>query len=255
MKWITPGGFKYSFYADLLEQSHLLVAGATGSGKSVIISGLIYTALYSSPENVGFILCDKKMVELVKYAKLPHVIKYADTLPDILAALEYAQALMMRRFAEMKRRGVVESTEKHIYVIVDEFADLMLKNSDREHNSLCRGCESAIQSIAEMGRAAHVHIVLATQAPNRQVIKANVAVNMTAKIALHCESAIESRQIIGTKGAEDLPRYGDCLYKKPGELTHLTNIPMIPAEELAERVKWWTDQTRGALHRLFRRSA
>lgn len=246
MTWTTPAGTRNNFYHDVLQQPHTLIAGATESGKSVIINSLIYTALYQSPNNVGFILCDPKRVELSQYVNFPHTLRYAETIPEILQALGYVSALVERRFVDMKRHGVKERAEKHIYVIIDEYADLILN---------CKPSElKAMQHIAELGRATHVRLILATQAPNRQVIKANVAVNMTAKIALRCYAAIESRQIVGQAGAELLPQYGDCLYKEPGNgIQHYTSIPVIPEDELAARIQWWASQNK--ILRLFRRLA
>lgn len=249
MYWKMPTGTIYTLYQSMLQESHLLIAGTTGSGKSVVLNALIYTALYKSPNKVGFVLCDPKMVELSRYAKLPHVLRYADTLDNIASALQMAHALMMNRFRDMKRAGQVETTERDIYVIVDEFADLVTRGADRKENAVRKACEGYIESIGKLGRAAHVHLILATQAPNRQTIKANIVLNMTARLALHCDSPIESRQIIGRPGAELLPLYGQGIYKTPREMD-TWNLPMIPQTAISERVKWWTNQTT-FLHRLF----
>lgn len=251
MKWTTPSGPRYDLYADMLQQSHLLIAGATGSGKSVVLNALIYTALYKAPSEAAFVLCDPKMVELSRYAKLPHVLRYADTLQDISAALQMAHALMMNRFRDMKRTGQVETTERDIYVIVDEFADLVIRGANRQENAMKKACEGYIESIGKLGRAAHVHLILATQAPNRQTIKANIVLNMTARLALHCDSPIESRQIIGRPGAELLPMYGQGIYKTPREM-ETWELPMVPQADISERIKWWTNQNGGFLSRLFR---
>jgi S-DNA-T family DNA segregation ATPase FtsK/SpoIIIE len=151
---------------------------------------------------------------------------------------------MEARFCDMERRGLVETDKGHLYVIIDEYADLMLNCTKSQLK--------VIQHIAELGRAAHVHLILATQAPSRQVITAPIAVNMTCKIALRCDSAIESRQIIGRPGAEQLPQYGDCLIKIPSQgIHHYTNVKMYTDAELAERVSWWTSQ-HPIVNRLFR---
>lgn len=254
--WTTPAGEVYDFYQDALKQSHLLIAGVTGSGKSVIINALIYTALYKSPNNVAFILCDPKMVELSRYAKLPHVLRYADTLEGIKNALQYAHAVMMSRFAEMKKQGIQETTERDIYVIVDEFADLVTKGASREENAVKRACESCIESIGKLGRAAHVHLILATQAPNRQTIKANIALNMTARIGLRCEYPTESRQVIGDNSLCNFPNpmiehRAECKYKTAAGIVHY-NVPMIPAEDITTRIEWWTSQNKGFFKRLFK---
>ena len=250
MKWTTPSGTRYDLYADMLQQSHLLIAGATGSGKSVVLNALIYTTLYKAPSEAGFIMVDPKMVELSRYAKLPHVLRYADTLSDIASTLQYAHSLMMGRFSSMKRAGQVETTERDIYVIVDEFADLVTKGADRKENAVRKACEGYIESIGKLGRAAHIHLILATQAPSRATLRANITLNMTARLALHCDSPIESRQVIGRPGAELLPRFGQGIYKTP-EGIDTWELPMIPQEAIAERIRWWTTQNGGFLRRLF----
>lgn len=258
MKWTTPSGTRYDLYADMLQQAHLLIAGSTGSGKSVVINALIYTTLFKAPCQAAFILCDPKMVELSRYAKLPHTLRYADTLEDIKDALEYAHALMMDRFNVMKRTGEVETTEKDIYVVVDEFADLVAKGANRQKNAIKRACEDAIESISKLGRAAHVHLILATQAPNRQTLKANIVLNMTAKLALRCMYPIESKQIIGIPAAVTLPdpkteHRAEGYYQHGLELERY-ELPMIPQEEIKARIKWWTDQKPGwFLSKLFGR--
>lgn len=257
MVWNTPSGTRYALYADMLQQNHLLIAGVNGSGKSVVINALIYTALFQSPAKVNFILCDPKMVELSRYERLPHTLRYADTLPSIASALEYAHKLMMERFRDMKRAGVVETTEKDIYIIVDEFADLVCKGPDRAENKLRATCEQYVESIGKLGRAAHVHLILATQAPNRKTLKANIILNMTAKLALRCMYPIESKQIIGIPNAVTLPdpkwEHRAQGYYQHGLELELYNLPMIPPEEIATRIKFWTDQVKrkGFLSRLF----
>lgn len=250
MKWTTPAGEIYTLYKSMLKESHLLIGGATGSGKSVVINALIYTALYKAPTEAAFVLCDTRMVELSRYAKLPHVLRYADTLSDITNALQMAHALMMDRFKAMKRSGHVETADRDIYVIVDELADLVTKGANRQENALRKSCEGYIESIGKLGRAAHVHLILTTQAPNRQTLKANIVLNVTARLALHCDSSIESRQMIGRSGAEFLPKYGQGIYKTP-EGMDTWNLPMIPQEDISERIKWWTNQN-GFLSKLFR---
>ncbi len=263
-QWITPAGKSYNLYQNMLEQSHLLIAGSTGSGKSVVINAILYHALFKAPQDAPgccqLILCDPKRVELVRYKALPHVLRFANTLQTIADALTYAHSIMMARYADMEKRGLVDWDGGDLYIIVDEFADLILHNSDRAENRTRTAIESTIQSLAQMGRAAHVHLIMATQAPNRKTIKANIVLNMTARLALKCESPIESKQIVGIAGAELLPdpRVEHCahgLYKTGFDVAKW-NLPMIPPEEITERVKWWTDQVKptGFLSRLFGRS-
>lgn len=259
MTWTTPAGRYPTAYKKMLKEPHLLIAGATGSGKSVLLNGLIYTALFDAPCETQFILCDPKMVELDRYKSLPHVLRYAETTEDIDLALQEAHRLMMARFAAMKRAGQVETTGRDIYIIVDELADLVTRGADKAENKLKSSIESSIESIGKLGRAAHVHLILATQDPSRKTLKASIVKNMVAKVALRCDEAIDSRQIIGRAGAELLPRYGELLYKTPetSAPVHYVNVPMIPPEQIAAQVKWWTDQTRPFqfLRKLFKKTA
>lgn len=246
MTYTTPGGTRHSLYGDMLKQNHLLIAGATGSGKSVVINALIYTALLNGPGKSAFILCDPKMVELSRYRRLPHVLEYADTLEGIAEALTYAHDIMMARFSRMKAAGEVETSERDIHIIVDEFADLVTRGADREENKLRTICESKIESIGKLGRAAHVHLILATQAPNRKTIKANIVLNMTARVALRCEYPTESKQIIGQPWAVDLPdpkveHRAEAYYKHGLELD-LCNIPMIDPDEIRRVIAHWEAQ-------------
>lgn len=237
MTWTTPAGTIYDFYEDALSQPHLLIAGATGSGKSVIISGMIYTALYKSPEKVNFILLDPKRVELVQYKRLPHTVRYASEPADMINALRLSISIMEDRYRRMQKKGLRKSSDPDLYVIVDEYADLISVNK-RQTKPLC-------QRIAQLGRAANVHLILATQRPTRDIVDGAIKVNMDSRIALRCPTPQDSRNIIDVKGAELLPKYGDCYYKTPDNgLQHFTNIPMIPEAELEARVKWWTGQNK-----------
>ena len=123
--WTTPQGEYYSLYGDMLKQPHLLIAGATGSGKSVVINGLVYAALHDSPARVELILIDPKRVELVDYKTLPHTIKYASEPGDMVQALEKAMEITESRYKAMQRDRVKKYSGGAVYVIIDELADLM----------------------------------------------------------------------------------------------------------------------------------
>lgn len=233
-QWRTPGGQAKNICLDMLQQPHLLIAGSTGSGKSVLINSLIYTALYKSPESVQFVFIDPKLVELKHYRNLPHCIKYASNIPDIVNTLEGCVRLMMSRYTQFAE-GQTQSTQPDVFIVIDEFADL-IQTADKT-------AEDCIVRIARLGRAANIHLILATQSPCRQVITAAIKVNMVSRIALRCEEAIESRQIISTKGAETLPNYGYGLYRTPTiRQPQLVKVPMTPFNDLVGRVKWWTKQ-------------
>ncbi len=250
MKYVKPGGTLDSLYDDMLHQYHLMIAGQTGSGKSVAINGLIYTALYHSPleqeGGIRFILIDPKMLELGAYKNLPHTITYADKPAAIIAALKQASDIMEQRLARAKKARVKEWTQEgDLYVIVDEFADLMLEQKKQ--------AEPILAHIAQLGRAVHVHLVLATQSPSRQVITPRIKLNISASAALHCREAIESRQILGHKGAEELPQWGECIYQTP-YLEGTYNVYKVPEEAIAERVRWWEKQKNPISRWCFRRN-
>ena len=235
--WFTPAGEMSNLMLDMFKQPHLLIAGATGSGKSVLINTLIYTALFKAPGAVMFVLIDPKRVELVQYKKLPHTIRYASEPLDIIQALTETISIMENRFTEMQEAGQKETQRGHIYVIIDEFADLMTTQK--------RQTLPQLQRIAQIGRAAHIHLIAATQRPTRDIINGQIKVNMDSRVALRCPTAQDSRNIINVKGAELLPRFGYGYYLTPETMQPvLIEIPYTVPEALDARVRWWTDQKR-----------
>lgn len=229
-EWRTPPGQVYSLYRDMLKQPHLLIAGATGSGKSVVINGLVYTAMYDSPAAVQFILIDPKRVELVDYKPLPHTLMYASEPGEMVEALEKAMEITESRYKAMQRQRVKKYPGGALYVIIDELADLM--------TTARRQVQSLIQRLAQVGRAANVHIIAATQCPLATVIPTPIKVNFDSRVALRTRSAQDSRNILGLTGCELLPRYGQGYYMTPDGLK-LYNIPMQPQEDINALVKYW----------------
>lgn len=238
--YTTPKGTIKVLYEDMLKQPHLLIAGTPGSGKSVTVNALIYTALYNHPfendENSSqFILIDPKRVELVQYKDLPHTLRYAYTKDDMRKALQYASDIIEARYTLMAKQGVKKYKGSDIYVIVDEFADLMLTDKKR--------VAPLVQHIAQVGRAAKVHMILCTQCPLREVIPTAIKANFDARLGLRTRSKQDSRNILGCGGCELLPRYGKGFYMKP-EFTQpeLFDLPMVEQEEIDRIVKHWMEQ-------------
>lgn len=229
-EWRTPPGQVYSLYRDMLKQPHLLIAGTTGSGKSVVINGLVYTAMYDSPAAVQFILIDPKRVELVDYKPLPHTLMYASEPGEMVEALEKAMEITESRYKAMQRQRVKKYPGGALYVIIDELADLM--------TTARRQVQPLIQRLAQIGRAANVHIIAATQCPLATVIPTPIKVNFDNRVALRTRSAQDSRNILGLTGCELLPRYGQGYYMTPDGLK-LYNIPMQPQEDINALVKYW----------------
>ena len=236
--WETPQGSYYNLFADMLTQPHLLVAGATGSGKSVVINGLVYTALYDSPAAVQFILIDPKRVELVDYKPLPHTVQYASEPGEMVQALEKAMEITESRYRAMQAQRVKKYSGAALYVIIDELADLM--TTDRRH------VQPLLQRLAQIGRAANVHIIAATQCPLSAVIPTPIKVNFDSRVGLRTRSKQDSRNILGLPGCETLPRYGQGYYMTPAGL-QLYNIPMYSPAEVQRLVDYWKHHSRPRL--------
>lgn len=226
----TPSGSYPLLYQDMLRQPHLLVAGATGSGKSVVINGIIYTALYNSPQQIQFILIDPKRVELVQYRHIPHCIRYASEPNEMIQALNYAMYLTEDRYKHMQKTKTRKYQGSAFYIVIDELADLMTTNR--------RDVQPLIQRLAQIGRAANIHIIAATQCPLTAVIPTPIKVNFDSRVGLRTRSKQDSRNVLGIPGCEMLPRYGQGYYMTPEGLT-LYNIPMIDDIEIDRLVNYW----------------
>ena len=210
---------------NIAKLPHMLIAGTTGSGKSVCMNSIIISLLYkASPEDVRLIMVDPKMVELGIYNGIPHLLIPVVTDPKKAAgSLQWAVTEMMRRYRAMSDAGVrdldsynsiIESQEMEgeklpkVVVIIDELADLMLVAAKEVEESICR--------IAQMGRAAGIHLIIATQRPSADVITGLMKANIPSRIAFAVASAMESRIILDTQGAEKLVGKGDMLFAPIG---------------------------------------
>jgi len=231
MKYKTPSGAVYTLYKDMLSQPHLLIAGATGSGKSVVINGLIITALYDSPGKARFILIDPKRVELIDYKTLPHTLKYASEPGEMVQALQDAMTLTETRYKTMQAQRIKKYQGAAVYIVIDELADLMTTQK--------KTVAPLIQRLAQIGRAANVHIIAATQCPLSAVIPTPIKVNFDSRVGLRTRSRQDSRNILEMSGCERLPRYGQGYYMTPQGLT-LYNIPMITEDEQKRIIDHWT---------------
>ena len=245
MNMTTPSGVKYRLFDDMAEHPHLLVAGATGSGKSVVINGIIANLLYRFPgDELGgakLILIDPKRVELAAFKKLPHTIRYASEPAEMLSALREAMEITESRYKAMQKRGEKKYSGADIYVVIDEFADLMTTQR--------RNIAPLIQRLAQIGRAARVHIILATQTPIAKILPTEIKCNFDARVGLRTRSAQDSRNIIGLSGLESLPRYGKGYYMRPG-VEGTLEIPYVDEKELERLIEHWAKQ-RNIFSKLF----
>lgn len=235
--YVLPTGQRNVLYESMLKQPHLLIGGATGSGKSVIINGLINEALYNTPDEARFILIDPKRVELIDYARLPHTLKYASEPAQMIAALKFAMDFTECRYLHMQKQHCKKWTGGQLYVIIDELADLMTTNKKQ--------VQPLIQRLAQIGRAAGVHLIVATQCPLASVIPTEIKVNFDARVGLRTRCAQDSRNILGVKCCEELPRYGYGYYMTPDGFCKQA-VPMISDTDLQSVVNYWKKQ-RGLL--------
>jgi S-DNA-T family DNA segregation ATPase FtsK/SpoIIIE len=223
-----------NYVADLAKMPHLLIAGTTGSGKSVGVNSLIVSILYRArPDEVKFILIDPKRLELGLYEDIPHLAAPIIVDPKLAArSLKWAVAEMERRYRDlagwgvrnidgfnteiMRRNLIKEYDDKgepwkplpYIVIIIDELADLMMTSG--------REVEESITRLAQMARAVGIHLVLATQRPSVDVITGLIKANFPSRISFRVSSKIDSRTIIDTNGAEQLLGRGDMLFLPPG---------------------------------------
>lgn len=260
--------------ADLAKMPHLLVAGTTGSGKSVAVNTMILSLLYRlPPEKCRFIMIDPKMLELSVYQDIPHLLSPVVTEPGkAVVSLKWAVQEMENRYRAMSRLGVrnidgynarlAEARKKgetlmrkvqtgfdpetgkpvfeeqpmdmtelpYIVVIVDEFADLMLVAG--------KDVENAIQRLAQMARAAGIHLIMATQRPSVDVITGVIKANFPTRISFQVTSKIDSRTILGEGGAEQLLGMGDMLYMASGGMIKRVHGPFVSDEDVEQVVNY-----------------
>ena len=234
---------------DLTQMPHLLIAGATGSGKSVGINTLISSLLVRySPAKVQFIMIDPKLLELSIYEGVPHLMTpVITTVKETLVALQKTVDEMERRFAVMQGYNVKniaafnkvesEGLKKHeafpyIVIIIDELADLML--------SAPKEIETLIQKLAQKARASGIHLILATQRPSVDILTGKIKANLPSRISFQVPSRHDSRTILDQDGAEKLLGRGDLLLQKPGtQMKRIQGeyISDIEIEDLVEKLK------------------
>lgn len=260
-----------SYFADLAKAPHMLVAGATGSGKSVTIHTLITSLLFrNAPENLKFILIDPKRVELTLYNKIPHLLTPVITDPKkAILALKWAGKEMQRRYDILEKSAVrdigsyhanvltpalelartakengeeidpkeMPETMPYMVIIIDELADIM--------QTYPRELEAAIVRLAQMSRAVGIHLILSTQRPSVNVITGLIKANVPTRVALQVASQIDSRTILDTAGAEKLLGAGDMLYQG-GDMSKPVRLQSayVSEDELKKVVQFLHDQYR-----------
>lgn len=244
--WKTPEVTYSTLYDDFLNQIHFLVAGATGSGKSTVVNGMMHAALRKAPCDVGFILIDPKGTELDEYKSLPHTLMYADARKDIkdcVKALDYAWSIVDKRLTEMKRRKLRSYDGSDIYVIIDELMILMTRAK--------KETLPVMQDILSLARCARVHLIACTQSPIAKVIPTELKCNFDSRLALRTVCAQDSRNIIGIKGCECFPNpsvdhkaYGMYMH---GASLEKFNLPKVDDAERLRLIDYWKKNGKGRI--------
>jgi S-DNA-T family DNA segregation ATPase FtsK/SpoIIIE len=233
--------------ADLATMPHLLIGGATGSGKSVCISSIATClALNNMPHDLRLVMIDPKMVELVHFNGLPHLLgKVESDLKRVLCVLRWVIREMERRFdkfALLRVRNIEEANRKlkeerlpYIVVIIDELADLMFASPEEVERTVCR--------IAQMARATGIHLVVATQRPSVDVVTGLIKANFPARISFATSSQVDSRVILDSGGAEKLLGGGDMLYLA-SDSSSLVRVQgcFVSERDIRRVVRFWRER-------------
>lgn len=247
---------------ELAAMPHLLIAGSTGTGKSVFINSLMMSILFkASPDDVKMVLVDPKRLELSLYENIPHLIAPVVTDPKIASnVLRNATKEMENRLKLLAQRGVrnidqynrtfkkeqslslFENVEEpqhkplpYLVIVIDELADLMMVDTNNVEESITR--------LAQMARAVGIHLILATQRPSVDVITGLIKANFPARISFRVASKVDSRTILDSNGAESLLGRGDMLYLPAGSARlHRIHGPLVTEEEISEVCEFWRDQ-------------
>ncbi len=235
--------------ADLTTMPHLLIAGATGSGKSVCINSIICCFLMQcTPDELRFLMVDPKMVELTNYNGIPHLLGSVITdVEKVIGALKWTTREMERRYKLFNESGArnIEAYNKkvnrrrgeeplpYIVFIIDELADLMMASPDEVERRICR--------LAQMARATGIHLVIATQRPSVDVVTGLIKANFPARISFAVVSGVDSRVILDMVGAEKLLGRGDMLYmaSDSSAIVRLQGT-FVSDKEIDDLVRWWT---------------
>ena len=208
----------------IIDEPNCLIAGVPGSGKSVLINSLLFNI---TAHRYSFCVIDLKRVELKRWSKSSCSCGSAVTPEGANRLLDGVIALMEKRYVEMENSMQTHYQGRRLYVVIDELADLMSY----------KGIEEKLLKIVRLGRAAEVHIIMATQDPSRRTISGRIQACITSAIALRCRSAIESRMIVKKSGAENLPDYGEGIFQDSRSHYYIIEVPLTPEEMIIERIK------------------
>ena len=225
----------YRLYTELLEAYHILIAGTTGSGKSTLLDGLMYAACNLNPAP-ALVLIDPKRTTFKKYKDMIITARYETDIKGALMALRQVADIMVDRYKELDEDPWAEkSTRPPIYVFIDEYADLICGEDNKKTT---QEAERLIIKLARLGRAANIHLIIATQTVLANIVKTEIKSNFVTRIALHMEMPSQSRLVLGISGAENLPEIGRALIIKGGHIKEYV-LPRTPRADLERVVNYW----------------
>ena len=231
--YITPQTTYNGLYDFFLTDVHGMVAGCAGSGKSTAVNAILHALCCHAPCQMSYAIIDLKQISLLDWEYMPHCLRYARTPEQANETIAQFTATMDKRYADMLEQRIDKYQGGHLYLIIDEAADLLDtdKTVIKKLVHLCR-----------LGRAANIHVIYATQSPDRKTIPAQLQQNIPCCLGLRCKSQMESRQIIGQGGCELIEGVGK------GFLTTTQNpkplfvtVPMVTQDRIEELKAWWKD--------------
>lgn len=235
--WITPGG-DYSILADkCLQAEHTLIAGTTGCGKTSFLRSVLRALLVKqNPDQAKLMIIDPKQFELMEYEHLPHVIRYDDTKQGAAQALKQAADMVDGRAAYMKQNRTKQCDMPDVYIIIDELNDLMI---DKQNGA---NIKANMEHIITLGRAVKIHLIALTQNPNAKTIPANIVDCYTCRIGMKCLRNVQSRQIVGINGCENLPKHGAVIAVLDGDVGIYKAPDYIPENGNDDLIAFWERQ-------------
>ena len=231
--WHKPKAEYYNIAAAAIKAEHTLIAGSTGCGKSTFLRSVVQALLSTcSPAEADLIVIDPKCTDLWRLDGLPQVRAYTDSKQAALRILEEVEAEIIAKQRQARAAGLDEYQGKALYILIDELNPLV------RDKQIGKQIAAAIEQIVTLGRSSRVHLIAATQNPNRQTIPGNMADNCTCRFGLKCQTSYQSRAIVGQTGCEKLPRHGVALADLGGDFGAYA-IPNVTPEDLRPLIAYW----------------
>lgn len=244
-RYKTPSGQLYTLFDEMAQQPHVLIAGATGSGKSVLENGILFNLMHNGPSESQLILIDPKQNELIDYKDFPHTLYYAQSeynrhgKNEWLKALQMALRIVQERCEENGKKRQKMYVGSDVYLVIDELAFLMTSNNKKLYIPI-------LKQLGMIARAARVHIIALTQTVKADVLPTTLTCNFDYRVALRTATAQQSRMIIDCNCCECLPdprseHRAQCFIRDGANL-QLWNVPKYDDRQYTDLINWWTSR-------------